>query len=286
MTLLDRRLNAFRPDLGDVRLRGQIEAETFVEGKPMRVIAPVADLRRLPRPDSGIDTQLIHGDDVLVFEDAEGWCWVQNERDGYVGYVTDTALGTRTAELTHRVTAPRTFVYPGPDMKFPVTRALSMGSLVTVTGWEERRGTRYGLLPSGEAVIARHIAPKDERASDFVTVAESLINTPYLWGGATGFGIDCSGLVQLSLFMAGRNVLRDSDMQARSIGELLDTSENYDGLQRGDLVFWDGHAAMMADARMLLHANGYTMSVTLEPLTQAIERIMPFYGKPTCARRL
>ncbi|MGH6763252.1 MAG: NlpC/P60 family protein [Phyllobacterium sp.] len=286
MTALDRRLNAFRPDLGDVRLRGQIETENLVEGRPMRVIAPIADLRKQPRPDSGIDTQLIYGDDVLMFEDAEGWCWVQNERDGYVGYVTDTALDERAAAPTHRVTAPRTFVYPGPDLKFPVIKALSMGSLLSVTGWEERRGTQYAVLSSGEAVVARHIAPIDDRATDFVAVAESLINTPYLWGGVSGFGIDCSGLVQLSLLMAGKNVLRDSDMQAQSIGNLIETDASYDRLQRGDLVFWNGHAAMMADDRMLLHASGYTMSVTLEPLTQAIERIMPFYGLPTCVRRI
>lgn len=286
MTVLDRRLNAFRPDLGDVRLRGQIDADRFVEGKPMRVVAPVADMRKQPRPDSGIDTQLLFGDDVLVFEDAEGWCWVQNERDGYVGYISDTTVGERAGTATHRVIAPRTFVYPGPDMKYPTSKALSLGSLLTVTGWDERRGTRYALLASGEAVFAKHVAEVSDVASDFVTVAEALLRTPYLWGGLSGFGIDCSGLVQLSLLMAGHTVLRNSDMQAGTVGSVLETSERFEGLQRGDLVFWNGHAAIVSAENMLLHASGYTMDVTLETVEQAIERILPSYGLPICARRL
>src|SRR5690606_31534568 len=83
MSALDRRLHAFRPDLADTRLREQVEAGRFVEGRQMRVSGPVVDLRSAPRPDAGLDTQMLAGDEVLVFEDAEGWAWVQSLRDGY-----------------------------------------------------------------------------------------------------------------------------------------------------------------------------------------------------------
>ena len=283
---LDKRLNAYRSDLADESLRGLVEAERFTAGKPMRIADPVVDMRSEPRGDAAITTQLLYGDDVLVFEDHNGWCWVQNERDGYVGYVVDTTLDRRASEPTHVVIAPRTFVYPGSDLRFPRTKALSMGSLVTVTGGEERRGTLYAMLPSGEAMIAKHLVPMDQVADDHVAVAETLMHTPYLWGGVSGFGIDCSGLIQLALLMTGRGVLRDSDMQAATIGEPVDPGDDYHDLKRGDFVFWKGHAAMMASHSTLLHASGHTMSVTLEPLRDAIERIAYLYGRHTAVRRL
>ncbi len=283
---LDPRLNAYRPDLADESLRGLVEAERFVEGKPMRIADPVVDVRSEPRGDAGMTTQFLYGDDVLVFEDDNGWCWVQNERDGYVGYVVDTSLDRRAEEPTHIVIAPRTFVYVGSDLRYPRSRALSMGSLVTITGGQERRETLYAMLPSGEAIIAKHLVPIDTVTQDHVAVAETLIYTPYLWGGVSGFGIDCSGLVQLSLLMTGQGALRDTDMQESSLGELIQPDKDYKNLKRGDFVFWKGHVGMMASHSTLLHANGHAMSVTLEPLPEAIERIAYLYGKPTAVRRL
>lgn len=283
---LDKRLNAFRPDLADETLRGLVKAERFIAGKPMRIADPVVDVRSEPRGDAGMTTQFLHGDDVLVFEDDNGWCWVQNERDGYVGYVVDTCLDKRAADPTHIVIAPRTFVYAGSDLRYPRRSALSMGSLVTITGGQERRGTLYAMLPSGEAVIAKHLVPVDQITQDHVAVAESLMHTPYLWGGVSGFGLDCSGLVQLALLMTGQGVLRDTDLQAVSVGDPIEPDKDYHNLKRGDLVFWKGHVGMMASHSTLLHASGHTMSVTLEPLRDAIERIAYLYGKPTAVRRL
>ncbi|MBZ9698039.1 NlpC/P60 family protein [Mesorhizobium sp. ESP6-5] len=285
MTARDARLHAFRSDLADARLKGEVTADRFVAGRPARIAASVADLRKGPRPDAGINTQFLFGDDVLVFEQTEGWAWVQGERDGYVGYVAAAMLGGRDHASTHIVSVPRTFLYPGPDLRFPIAGQLSMGSTVTVTGAAETRGTHYALLPSGKAVIAGHLQPIGEVAGDYVSVAETFLGTPYLWGGVSGFGIDCSGLVQLAMRMAGKNVLRDSDMQAASIGEPLGPGPDFSGLRRGDLVFWKGHVAIMTDAETMIHANGHTMLVSREGLKEAIARIGYLYGGPTGFRR-
>ncbi|QIA25642.1 NlpC/P60 family protein [Mesorhizobium sp. AA22] len=285
MTARDARLHAFRSDLADARLKGEVAADRFVAGRPARISAAVADIRNEPRPDAGVNTQLLFGDDVLVFEDAEGWAWIQAERDGYVGYVVDTVLGARSQAPTHVVSVPRTFLYPGPDLRFPPSGQLSMGSAVTVTGAAETRGTHYALLPSGEAVISGHIRPVAEAAPDYVAVAEMFLGTPYLWGGASGFGIDCSGLVQLAMHMAGRQVLRDSDMQAATIGEALEPGPNFAGLRRGDLVFWKGHVAIMTDPETMIHANGHTMLVSREGFKETVARIGYLYGGPTGFRR-
>jgi cell wall-associated NlpC family hydrolase len=285
LTAHDARLHAFRSDLADARLKGEVVADRFVAGQPARITASVADVRKAARPDAGVNTQFLFGDDILVFEDTEGWAWVQAERDGYVGYVADTMLGRRDHAPTHLVSVPRTFVYPGPDLRFPRTGQLSMGAAVTVTGTAETRGTHYAVLPSGEAVISGHLRPVGELAADYVAVAESFLGTPYLWGGASAFGIDCSGLVQLSMRMAGRNVLRDSDMQATGLGEPIDPGPDFSELRRGDLVFWKGHVAVMTDPEAMIHANGHTMLVSREGLKDAIARIGYLYGGPTGFRR-
>ncbi len=178
MTMLDRRLNAYRPDLADERLSGKVEAARFTAGTPMRVSASVLDLRAEPRMDSGPQTQIIFGDPVRVFEEMDGWSWVQAERDGYTGYVSASALQRPAGEATHLIVVPRTFIYPGPDLRFPHTMALSLGSRVRVVGAAETRGTKYALLENGEALIASHLSPLGEHASDYVSVAETLLHTP------------------------------------------------------------------------------------------------------------
>jgi cell wall-associated NlpC family hydrolase len=278
-------LHAFRPDLADDRLRGEVSAERFVTGQPARVAVAVADIRNAPALDAGVNTQALFGAEMQVFERAAGWAWIQAESDGYVGYVSETTLGEKGATPTHLVSAPRSFLYPGPDLKRPRAGELSMGSAVSVESYTETRGTRYALLPSGEAMIAGHLRPIGENASDYVSVAESLLNTPYLWGGVSAFGIDCSGLVQLAMRMAGRNALRDSDMQAESIGEPIEPGPGFSGLRRGDLVFWKGHVAIMTDAENMIHANGHTMLVSRERLSDAVDRIGYLYGGPTGFRR-
>lgn len=280
--MLDRRLNAFRPDLADIRLQGQVEAERFVEGEPVTVAVPVAALR--PRPDfrASIDTQLLFGEPLTVFDRQDDWAFVQSEVDGYVGYLPEEDISDEMDEATHWVIAPRTFVYPGADLRFPHAGELSMGSRVTLIDEEETRGTKYALMEGGGAVIAAHCRPLGEAVSgDYVEIAARFLETPYLWGGRSGFGIDCSGLVQLAMMMAGREAPRDSDMQAARLGTVIARED----LRRGDLVFWKGHVGIMEDAATLLHANGHTMTVARENLDAAIERIGWLYEAPTGFRR-
>lgn len=285
MNILDKRLHAFRPDLADLRLQGKVTSERFVPGQPARIAVSVADMRGAPSADAGLSTQLLYGDDVSVFEEAGGWAWVQTDGDSYVGYVAATALKARDGAPTHVVRVPRTFLYPGPDMKLPRSGELSIGSDLIVAGMAENRGTSYALLQSGEAVIARHLMPASDHATDYVAVAEALVDTPYLWGGVSSFGLDCSGLVQLAMRLAGRRVARDSDMQASALGEAFEPGPDYSDLRRGDLVFWKGHVGIMTDADNMIHANGHTMLVSREPLREAIDRIGYLYGGPTSFRR-
>lgn len=280
--LPDRRLNAFRPDLAERALEGTVPAERYVTGTPARLAVPVADLR--PRPDAGagIDTQLLFGEGVHVLDRADGWAWVKSDFDGYVGYLQETALVAPGAPATHVVAVPRTFAYTGADLRTPTAFALSIGSRLTVVGESETRGTRYVTLEGGQSVIASHCLPVGGAAGDdYVALAGRFLETPYLWGGRSGFGLDCSALVQLSMMMTGRRAPRDSDMQAAGLGTPIEREE----LRRGDLVFWKGHVAIMEDETTIIHANGHTMSVAREPLAAAIERTGYLYQQPTGYRR-
>lgn len=284
MTTLDKRLHAYRDDLADDALKGKVSAERFVIPESYRVKTPFADVLRTPESKGSMDTQFIHGTNVKVFEMGEEWAWAQSESDHYVGYIKRTALSKNDLKTTHRIIAPRTFLYSKPDLKSPRLACLSMGSTIHVTEYEETRGTQYAMLHNGSFIIAHHIAPIEKLEKDYVTVAERLLHTPYLWGGTTGFGIDCSGLVQLSLSLAGHNSLRDTDMQEASLGETLEIKPEQ--LIRGDLVFWKGHVAIVSGQNEIIHANGHTMNVAIEPLDAAIERIAYLYEKPTRYKRI
>ena len=277
----DPRLTPARPDLADIRLRGRIVADRYVAGEIRRVVVPSAPLRRAPRFDAGLDTEAVMGDAVTVYAAEEGFAWVRLAHDGYVGYLPEAALGPSDPVPTHRVTALRTFLYPGPDLKLPATGYLTLGARIAVTG----EAGEYLRLATGEHVFAGHCAPLDATTPDFAATAERLVGTPYLWGGRTSLGLDCSGLVQLCLAAAGIAAPRDADQQERGLGDPL--PPGLDDLRRGDLVFWRGHVGLMLDATRLIHANGFHMAVAVEPLGVAVARILEkSYGPVTSIRRL
>jgi cell wall-associated NlpC family hydrolase len=281
----DRRLVPARPDLAAAHLRGIVEAARYVEGSARTITAPVAPLRAEPRPDCPLDTEAVLGEIATVYDEAEGYAWVQLRRDGYVGWLPAAALAEVAKPPTHRVTALRTLVFPGPDLKLPIVAQLPQGANVAVREVIERRGLEYAILNDGTATVHRHLAPLDAPpAPDFVAVAEAYVGTPYLWGGRTSLGLDCSGLVQTALMMAGVDAPRDTDMQETALGRPAPV-DDAGAWQRGDLVFWRGHVAIVAGRDRLLHANGYHMATVVEPLGQAIARIAAAGLPVTSVRR-
>lgn len=282
---LDHRLNAYRPDLAEVSLKGKVSADRFVKGVPARIAVAFTDMRNIPDPACGLDTQLLYGERVQILERQDKWLWVKKEVDGYVGWIDAHVVDDQTDDPTHMVCVPRTFFYPSPDLKLPHKGIRSIGSLLNVVDEVEVRGTPYSILATGEVVVSRHIRLVGSFDQDYVGVAESLLGTPYLWAGTTAFGLDCSGFVQLAMRMAGQNVLRDSDMQAATIGGEIDPGGDHENLQRGDLVFWRGHVGICQGEGMMIHANAHTMNVTSEPLEEAVSRIAYLYEKPIGFRR-
>ncbi|WP_244644352.1 C40 family peptidase [Azorhizobium oxalatiphilum] len=275
----DRRLTPARPDLAAATLQGVVDAPRFVEGEVRRVFADVAPLRRLPRPDGMLDTEALYGETVTAFEDdIEGWSWVQLGRDGYVGYMPTIAIGPLGPAPTHKVRALRTFLFPGLDIKLPPVATLVTGALLHV---RDIRG-KFAVTDRG-AVPAAHVMALDETAPDYVDVAAGFLGTPYLWGGCSSLGIDCSGLVQASLGVAGVQAPRDSDMQEAALGESVDNAGPF---RRGDLLFWAGHVGIVEDEATLLHANAHHMMVAREPLGPALERIAAAAGALRTVRRL
>lgn len=274
---LDRRLTPARPDLAARHLAGTVPATRFADPTPCRVTAPSAPMRPAPDPAAPFDTELLHGEEVAVYEIAGPWAWAQSALDGYVGYLpADSVACTEASAPTHRVATLWANLYARPALKSAPVGALPFAARVAID--DERDGFAR-IAPETWASI-RHLAPLAVAEADWVAVAEHFIGTPYLWGGRSPVGLDCSALVQLARQSAGFACPRDSDMQAELGRELAPA----DLLRRGDLVFWGGHVAITLDHVRIVHANGHHMATIVEPLTDAVSRIDAAGGGPITRR--
>lgn len=279
---LDPRLTPARPDLAAAYLRGKVEAPRYVDGRAAQVVTASAPLRRSPRADAPLETEALFGESLTVYDETDGWAWVQLNRDKYVGYLPEASLGAPSGS-THRVAALRTHAYPGPAIKTPPRMALSLGAQVKIV----RRDGDFAISQDGLYLWSRHLVELEVREPDAVAIAERFLETPYLWGGRTSEGVDCSGLIQTALTAAGLAAPRDSDMQEATLGEPVVIDDPKAPLTRGDLVFWKGHVGIMRDPRTLLHANGFHMKTVSEPLIEARDHIAAGGGgEVTSVRRL
>ncbi|MGK9165501.1 C40 family peptidase [Inquilinus limosus] len=284
MSTLDRNLAPWRPDLAAESLRGIHPAERYAAGTSHQAIRGIVPMRSAPDAALGQATEMLYGETITVYEVKDGWAWGQLTADGYVGYVEAAALSDRIAAPTHRVRAFRAFLYPAPDFKRPPIRALSFRSPVevveTVKGYARIReaGEPGGWLPEVALGSIDAVEP------DVVATAQRFLGVPYLWGGRSSLGIDCSGLAQLAHAAAGIAIERDTYRQVQTAGGLVGTDEKV-GLRRGDLVYFPGHVGLMVDGETLIHANARAMAVSLDPAREVAARVAAEEGRGIVAVR-
>jgi hypothetical protein len=248
---------------------------TAIAGGTVHTIARGrAALRSTPSHDAVQDDEVLFGESVTVFETSDGWSWCQSGFDHYVGYVHDIALCDPVVP-DYRVTALSTPMLSGADIKRAARDMLPFNARVKV----RERSNGYALIEKGGFVFEGHLAPLQATTPDWVATAERFVGTPYVWGGKTHAGMDCSGLVQTALAGSGIVAPRDADMQEAALGRDCSASPR----RRGDIVFWPGHVGIMVDAARLVHANSFHMQVEIEQLEQAIARAA---GKVTAIKRL
>ncbi|MFN3482942.1 MAG: C40 family peptidase [Rhabdaerophilum calidifontis] len=282
-TALDPRVNPFRPDLAASALRGRVEAARFVSGRVFRVIRSSVPLRRNPDESLGFETELLFGEEFTIYETRGRWVWGQAARDGYVGYAPRAAFAREDGAdpPTHRIAALRAFLYPGPTIKIAPLGFLPHGAQVRITAMEGR----FARIAEGW-FFAEAAVPLDVVVADPVAEAERFLGTPYLWGGKTSLGLDCSGLVQSACFAAGIPAPRDSDMQEAALGAPMPLPADPAAFRRGDLLFWPGHVAFCQGGGRMIHATAFAMAVISEEIAPALARIARDGAPLRSARRL
>jgi len=265
------------PEYNDKRLTPPDGASYAVQ-----VRAASVPVREGPLADARLATEALHGEILDVFQEEHGFLLVQCRRDRYVGWVPREGLSEAVRTATHKVMTPRTHAYAAPDLKSPPLLLLSFGAKVRVTAHEGN----WRLCEGAGWVHHRHLGAADLFLDDPVDAAERFLHTPYLWGGRTSLGLDCTGLTQQTFEAAGVLLPRDSDMQFAWCGTEIEDWRRPGALHRGDLVFWKGHAGLMTSPDHLLHCNAWHMAVAHEPLEDAITRIANYYAEPVGARRI
>lgn len=269
----DPRNTLARDDLAAEALEGVVRAGRYARPEAMQCVAASSAIRR--DADAGAEQmdQILFGEVFEALDRKDGWLWGQARRDGYVGWVAESALAGPVLAPTHRIVALRTYAHAEPDIKSGSGILLTMNALVTV----EAREGRFARVARAGWVAEAHLADLLDFERDMASVAELYLGAPYQWGGRESLGLDCSGLVQQALLACGKGCPRDADMQERELGDEIAARD----LARGDLVFWADHVAIALDAERLIHANGFHMSVAVEALSEAVKR----NGTPTVYRR-
>lgn len=265
---LDPRRHAYRDDLAAESLRDIVSAPRYVAPEPAQVRVASTPLRRAPLATLGYETELVAGEIFDIYDRMDGFAWGQARRDGYVGYCAEEALGPMLPVATHWVHDLRAFLYPSASMKAKPLDFLPYGAEIAVL--DEEAG--YARTPLGH-VYAKHLRPLAERPDDPVGEAERFLGVPYLWGGKSSLGLDCSGLVQTVCSACGIIAPRDSDMQERELGLCLPFPPNFALLPRGTLLFWPGHVALSQGGGRMIHATAHSMTVISEPIVPALRRI-------------
>lgn len=259
---LDPRLTLARPDIAEVALKDELESGRYTTPKAQRVSVALADLKREPTSSAPLLTQAVMGEKVDVLLDVDGWSFARLCGDGYVGYIKSSALTPHSPLPTHKVSVPMTHVYAKPDLKtaqplpLPFLSQIAIGGAPTQNGFVEVKGQGW--------VYNKHLVPLDQALGDRVETALTFLHTPYLWGGRSCSGIDCSALVQLVLQAAGQACPRDTDLQNAQLGTLV--SRHFDPAlgKRGDLVFFPGHVGMLINSQSMIHANATRMKVSID----------------------
>lgn len=273
-SLPDPRTSAYRPDLADMALAGRVIAANYAEPVPLRCVVPSIAMRGARSADAVAVSELLFGETFAVVERGPDWSWGYSLHDSYVGYVPSSALGDASVP-THRVAAPAGLLFSQASIKSPLVATLPLGAAITVTGAEGA----FHRLECGGFIHERHLGPLRPNGGDPIALAHEFLGTPYLWGGRTRAGIDCSGLVQTVLAATGHDAPRDSDQQRDTLGTAVDLSD----IRPGDIVFFPGHVGIMASVTDLLHANAYWMRTVVEPLADVVARLKPSHEQPILA---
>lgn len=284
MSEFDPRITPARPDLAAEHLRGKVQAERYAVGIPCEVAKSHTGLFRAPQVNAPPDTELLAGERFIVYEDKGAYAWGQSEIDGYVGYVRSDDLSSAGPQVTHRVRVRQSRLYIEPSAKSSAGLALSLGASLRVV----HDLGRFSELQFGSSyfVPSAHLAPLSYVSSDYVAVAEQFLGVPYVWGGRTCFGLDCSALVQLSLAEAGIKAPRDSDQQRAFLGDGVGGAEALAHMRRGDLVFWKNHVAIALDGARILHANALAMAVSIDEAIPFARAVEPTEGPVIAVKRL